>query len=687
MELKDLNSSENQDIISDNVVNNNELTGEQKTDNQSVIEESNIPLEKKESAADLILKKLSERGKNTDSGNEIADISKELKEKNISEINLHEDISETELEENEEDGTSESTENYNQFTKEQLLEQLKTIVSTENFESFNAAEVIKSVFYKKHKAEIAEKMKLHLDNGGTEENFETGIDDTELAFKEIYKNYKKIKTNYTNDLEDKKQKNLEEKYKILTEIENLINNQETINKTFEEFKILQKKWREIGLVPQSETKKLWESYNYHVERFYDYVKINKELRDLDLKRNLEAKIDLCEKSEELLLEEKVVSAFRELQKLHDLWKFIGPVPHEKKDEIWERFKLATTKINKKHQEYFENIKKEQENNLNAKILLCEKAEELITKEINVHKDWEKASNEILELQKIWKLIGFAPKKNNNKIYTRFRIACDKFFERKREFYAHNKEDQENNLQLKTDLCVQAESLKDSTDWKKTSDIFINLQKKWKTIGPVPRKYSDEIWNRFRAACNAFFEHKTEFFKSVDSIQDQNLEAKKQLIEQIEAFVFTENDEENLHLLKDFQKRWTDIGHVPIKQKDIIQNKYKTALDAHFAKLNIDSNRRNEYKLKNRIDSMKQSYQASDKLLTEREKLRNKVTQLQNKIVLWENNLGFFTKSEKSDAMTSEFKKQIELTRIEIDSINKQVQMLTLAINDLRNNKQ
>ena len=435
-----------------------------------------------------------------------------------------------------------------------------------------------------------EQKKEFLKEGGNEEEFEPKENPYERDIKDLLKRYRQIRIDFNKKFEHEKEKNLELKYQIIEEIKGLINKEESINKTFNDFRDLQQQWREIGLVPQSKMKDLWENYHFHVENFYDYIKINKELRDLDLKKNLEMKIKLCEQAEELLLEPNIIKAFNSLQKFHERWREIGPVPRENKDDMWERFKASTAKINKKHQEYFEDRKTEQKKNLEAKKALCEKVEEINDLDLENHKEWDEKSREVVNLQKIWRTIGFAPRKDNNKIYDRFRKACDTFFDAKRDFYSKNKELQQNNLQMKIDLCVQAEALKDSTDWRKATQDFINIQKQWKEIGPVPRKQSDVIWKRFRAACDYFFDKKSEHFSNIDSEQVDNLKKKEQLIKEVENFKSTGDVNENLNILKDFQRRWTEIGHVPIKKKDEVQKQFREAINKLYDDLNLDEDK-------------------------------------------------------------------------------------------------
>ena len=462
-------------------------------------------------------------------------------------------------------------------------------------------------------------------------------------------NFEKVLSEYESNLKE----DIIEKIKVLTQ------GSESLNKTFQDFKDLQQRWRGIGPVPQTEIKNLWETYNYNIEKFYDYIKINKELRDLDLRKNLELKMLLCEKAEELLLESNIIKAFKDLQKHHATWREVGPVPNEKREEIWERFKDATSKINKMHQEFFEKKKEEEKNNLKAKTMLCEKAEEIADLDIETHKDWDEMSKEIIELQKFWKLIGFAPKKESNLIYERFKTACDTFFNKKRDFYNSLKAEQETNLQLKTELCIQAEALKDSIEWKKTTEEYIKVQKEWKNIGPVARKHSDAIWKRFRTACNTFFENKDKHFSNVQTEQEDNYKKKVDLIERVKTFASAEDDNENLTKLKEFQKEWTEIGHVPYKQKDIIQKDFRKAINAHFDKFDIDEFKRSESNFANKLKSINQSGRSQPRMRQEREKILSQLDKIRSDISLLENNIGFFAKSKNAEALINDVKTKIE----------------------------
>jgi Domain of Unknown Function (DUF349) len=565
---------------------------------------------------------------------------------------------------------------YAALSKEDLVAILKDFIHQKAIhEIINDVENIKINFYKKHKADVERKRKNFIEAGGELEDFMPEEDPLEKELKELLKAFKDQKAEYTKVQEEQKQKNLEEKYKIIEEIKELSNKQESINKTFQEFRDLQRKWRSIGPVPQINVKNLWDNYHHHVEAFYDYIKINQELRDLDLKKNLEAKLVLCEKAEELLLETNIMNAFKILQELHDQWREIGPVPPDMRTEIWERFREATAKINKKHQDHFVSLKTEQKNNLDAKIILCEKAEELCNQEISSNKDWSRLSNDMMELQKVWKTIGFAPKKDNNRIYLRFRTACDAFFNRKRDFYSTIKEEQDNNLQMKTDLCVQAESLQESTEWKKTTEELIALQQRWKEIGPVPFRMSDKIWKRFRTACDTFFERKSKHYAEVDDSFESNLLKKNDLIREIEEYRTTENAEESLNKLKEFQRIWAEIGFVPLKMKEDILERYRAAINKKFDELQIDEGRKNLLKFRTKLENILDKPNSGQRIRQEREKYVSRLKQMESDIVLWENNIGFFAKSKNAESMIREVELKIEEAKKTIVLLSKKITMI------------
>lgn len=563
------------------------------------------------------------------------------------------------------------------LSKAELVSRLKLVVQTYSADQVkDEVEAIKSAFYKKYKAEVEELKKRFVESGEVEENFAAPIDVLEHELKDWIKTYRDRRSELNESIEEEKERNLHQKQEVIENIKALVNRQESLNDTFHEFRELQQRWREIGPVPQSYVRDLWANYNYSIESFYNYININKELRDLDLKKNLEIKNDLCEKAEQLLLEPNIVLAFNTLQKFHDEWREVGPVPKEKKEEVWERFKEATSLINKKHQEHFESIKDQLKKNLDAKTELCEKAESIISANDKVEspKDWEEKSKELIELQQLWKTVGFAPKKDNNRIYERFRTACDKFFELKRDFFKDYKSEQHNNLQLKTELCLQAEALKTSSDWKKTTDEFVKIQKRWKEIGPVPRKLSDAIWKRFRSACDEFFANKTKHFSSKDGEEGLNLQQKLQIIEQVKAFEPTEDAENTFRILQELQKQWSEIGHVPFKEKDRINQEFRSLINRLFDNLNLDEFHKNISKFGNKIEGMK-GYGGPDKMNQERNKIIAKLRQLEADITVWENNIGFFAKSKNSDALIRDFNNKIETGKRNIKLLNEKLDML------------
>ncbi len=585
----------------------------------------------------------------------------------------------------EEEGTTEEKEekvvtveevDYSTFSLDELVDRLALLLEERPvMEIRDDVERIKVFFYKKLNQEKEERKKKFIEEGGDPLDFKPVPDGREERMIDLLKAYRHRKSQYTKELEEQKQKNLEEKYKIIEELKELVTRNESLGKTFQEFRELQKRWRNIGVVPQQYVNELWESYHYHVEKFYDYIRINKELRDLDLKKNMEAKTKLCEQAEQLLLEPDIVAAFKTLQKYHEQWREIGPVPKEHKAELWERFKEATRKINKKYQAYFQEIKEIQKKNLEQKTLLAEKAEEIAMLDLKTPKEWEEKSEEIRELQKIWRTIGFAPRKYNHAIYERFRKACDRFFGRKREFFAANKEIQMNNLQLKTDLCVQAEALQDSTDWKKTTEDLINLQKKWKEIGPVPRKYSDQLWKRFRAACDRFFEAKARYYKSLRENFEENLRKKEELLAEMRSFNPSGDTDKDFAAIQEFQRRWSEIGYVPLEKKEEINASFRKQVDELYNRLNLNEHTKSLIKYKTKLQELAGSPKAAVKLQKDREKFINRIKQLESDITIWENNIGFFANSKNAESLIRDVTTKIENAKASIELLKEKLRLI------------
>ena len=507
-------------------------------------------------------------------------------------------------------------------------------------------------------------------------DYKPPVDPLEEEFKVYLKRYKELKYEYNKVLEGEKKDNLKKKYEIIEKISLLVNTKESINKTFNDFKDLQKLWYDTGQVPQAELNRLWETYHHHVERFYDYVNINKELRDLDLKKNLEEKVKLCERAEALLKEQSPIKAFKELQKLHGLWRETGPIGRDNKDDIWLRFKETTSIINKAHQQYYEGIREGQKKNLEEKAALCEKIEKISESDTNLHKDWDKKSKEIIEIQKTWKTIGFAPPKDNNEIYKRFREACDKFFGKKRDFYASNKKEQSENLNKKTELCMKAEALQENTDWKETTTVLINIQKEWKNIGPVSRKHSDAIWKRFRKACDNFFENKSQHISNQGSEEKDNLKSKEDIIEKIikHSSSPTKDYKEDIKKLKTLQEEWSNVGFVPFKSKDAIQKKYHEAVENVYSSLEMDESSKSLLKFRQKVERLGER-KGNNGLFYEREKLANKLRLVESEIVTWDNNLGFFAKSASSEAMIKDFREKIEEGKKNIEILKGKIRII------------
>ena len=511
------------------------------------------------------------------------------------------------------------------------------------------AEALKSAFYKtlaKEKAEV-------------ENAEESPLAEIENAFKEMYNAYKKERAEYNKGLEEEALANLALKEAVISDLKALLEKQEDVTGTFQQFRDIQDRWRAIGQVPPQNYRNINETYHLYVEQFYDMLKINRELRDLDFKKNIEAKEQLCAQAEKLAESEDIVAAFRELQTLHEQWKEYGPVAKEFREQIWERFKAATAVINKKYQSHFEDIKAKQSENLAAKTALCEKVEEIASREVSDLAQWNDFSKEIEDIQNEWKTLGFASKKENQKVYDRFRAACDKFFERKREYYQGYKEGMKNNLERKVAICEEAEQLKSSTDWKKTADRFIELQKEWKEIGAVPRKKSEQLWKRFRAACDEFFAERDKQAKPENDFYG-NLKAKTRLIEEIKAYEL-KGDASDAEALKEFQAKWNAIGFVPFKEKEKVAKAYKDAIS--------------------KFPSPSRAPRRNTKpQLSEREKLIQKYHTLQQDIATYENNIGFFSMSKNSEALIKQMQQRIDQAKAELETLSEQIKKLNESEN-------
>lgn len=562
------------------------------------------------------------------------------------------------------------------LSKEEILEKLTSLVEATTTDAIrNEVEVLKQTYYKIHRNEVDELKKAFLENGGEEKDFIVPEDETENKLKELLTIYKEKRAAIQAEEERIKAANYALKLQLIDQLKALTESQEDFNKLYNKFKEIQQKWKEIKLVPQEYVNDLWKSYQIYSEKFYDIIKINNQFRDYDFKKNLELKTALCETVEKLQTEPDVISAFHQLQKLHQQWREIGPVAKELREDLWGRFKTASTVINKRHQDHFDVLKAKEQDNLDAKTAICEQIENIDYTTLKSFRDWEEKNKEVIALQDKWKTIGFAPKKSNVKIFERFRAACDVYFTRKNEFYKVIKEEMEKNLALKKVLCEKAEALKDSTDWKNTTDKLIALQKEWKTIGSVARKHSDIVWKRFITACDYFFEQKNKNTFSQKNVEQTNLTAKKALIEEIKAIDESDHDKA-LASLKKLMAEWNTIGHVPFKDKDKIYKEYHEAVDKHFDRLRIDQSDRKMQAFRNNLNDLSSGERGKGKLYNEREKLVRIYERMKNELQTYENNIGFLSISSKGGGgLFKEMERKIEKLKEEMALTIKKIEAI------------
>ena len=545
------------------------------------------------------------------------------------------------------------------LNKLQLVEMLEELVQDSDVQNIkDKVAAIRLHFNKLNKEDMDNELDQFLQGGGEAESFQHVEDPIEQRFNAAFGIFKANRAKQNEDMEKQKVENLAKKQAILDELKEIIASDDSLKKTYDDFRGLQDRWKEIGPVPAAENSNLWNNYHFLVEKFFDKVRIGRELRDLDMKKNLDAKIELCEKAEELLDEKSITKAFKALQKLHEDWKEVGPVPQDKKDEIWERFKAATDKINQIRREHYAQIEEEQTGTLEAKKALCEKAEELIAEDYTSVNAWQKKSDELSEIFGVWKTIGPASKKDNEEIWQRFRGTMDAFFAKKKAFFATLKDRQTENLERKTQLCIEAEALMESTDWKNATEQMKKLQEEWKTIGPVPKRHTDKIWKRFRAACDTFFNRKNEHFSGRRTEEEANLAAKKALIEEIKAFEIGPSRNENMEAIKAFQKRWIEIGYVPMKYKDAINKEYRELIDGFFDTMRKNQNEASTNEFREMMEGWRDDPNANDRVRRERNTLQTRIQKLRDEIAAMENNIGFFSNIKNSELMRAEYEKKI-----------------------------
>ena len=560
-------------------------------------------------------------------------------------------------------------------SKEEVITRLQAINQQEELTDKTELDTLKQTFYRLRNAEVEAAQKAFEENGGDAAAFVAPKDDLETQFKEIMSSIREKRNALKAAEEQEKQANLEKKLTIIEQMKELADSPEDANKAYHEFKKLQAEWNEIKNIPADKTNELWKSYQLQTEKFYDLLKLNNEFREYDFKKNLGIKIQLCEAAEKLATEEDVISAFHQLQKLHQEYRETGPVAKELRDEIWNRFKAASTAINRRHQQHFEEIKEKEQRNLDEKIVICEIVETMEYDKMTTFQDWQNKTEEILALQAKWKTIGFAPQKMNTKIFERFRKACDDFFRRKAEHFKSIKGSMNENLEKKKQMCERAETLKDSQDWKNTAEILTKLQKEWKEVGPVPKKYSDPIWKRFVSACDYFFEQKSKAEAVNRSEEQVNLEKKKAIIEQLNTIDKEESpSDKSRDIIRELMKEWNSIGHVPFKEKDKIYKQYRMVVDSLFNKLNMSAS-------KKKLNNFKSSLNKEANLYREREKLVRAYENMKSEIKTYENNIGFLSSSsKKGNSLVIEMNRKMEKLKADLELIRQKIAVIDESIN-------
>ena len=556
-------------------------------------------------------------------------------------------------------------------TQEEVVARVKELAEADAPAEKQELDALKQAFYKIHKANVAAARAQFIENGGESEAFLPAPNVLEDDFKAALNVIKQKRAELQAELDRQKEENLQKKQEILERIKVLSATPEEANQAYKEFKELQNQWKELTLVPAEKANELWKTYQLYVEQYYDQLKLNNEFREYDFKKNLEIKTRLCETAEKLNEEADVISAFQQLQALHQEFKETGPVAKELREEIWARFKAASTAVNKRHQQYFEELKQKEEENLAHKTALCEKIEAVDLTAIKTATAWEAQTQQIIEMQKEWRTIGFAPQKMNVKIFERFRGACDRFFTEKAAFFKRLKEEQAQNLAKKTELCEKAEALKDSTDWKATADKLMQIQKEWKTIGAVPKKHSESLWQRFIGACDYFFEQKGKNTASQRGEEKENLQKKEQVIEKLKALLESDEEENKQDAVRELMREWNEIGFVPFKEKDKIYKAYHETVDQLFKALNMSAARRRLDNFKNNLKN--DAKEGGQGLSRERERLVRAYENKRSEIKTYENNLGFLTcSSKKGSSLLNEMNKKMEKLKDELNLIGEKI---------------
>ncbi len=582
---------------------------------------------------------------------------------------------ETEQDEPLQESIEELTRKFEAMTREEIADYFGQMCRDCDFEQLkHQAGVLKSVFTAKTSQMRNDALAKFVEEGGEAEDFKAPTDETDEQFRALYGEYKEKRQRYLEQQEKEKAENLVKKQAVLAELRALLQSEGSLKEIHDSFNAIQEKWKAIGAVPRTEINSLWENYRFLIEQFFDKVKLSRELRDMGLKKNLEEKIALCERVEGLVLLDSINDAFKQLQECHRLWKEIGPVPSDKSDEVWERFRTASDAVNKRRVDYYEGIKETQASNLLAKIALCEKLEELLKNECETIRQWNERTAQVNELFDLWKSIGSVRKSENEKVWMRFKKPVDDFFMRKKIALDKFKSEQSANFQKKEELCVKAEAIAEREDWKKATEELIALQKEWKTIGYDTQQQSENLWQRFRAACDRVFERKSENYKKQKENQAENIAKKEAIIQEVKDFSFGEDKQQNLEAIKEFQRRWSEIGFVVPAERQRLWNEFRAAIDAHFDKLQSDS-------IKANLDSFKMQLDASGQevgkggLAREKKNLQERVQKLQSDLRIWENNLGFLANSKQADLLKAEFEKKMSKAKADISLMKAKIALI------------
>lgn len=561
---------------------------------------------------------------------------------------------------------------YSGCTREELVSRLHDLLLGEITQIKNRVASIRNAF----NAANAEVRKAAFDQfiaeGGNKDEYEPKDDAVAETFRTLYNEYRERRQKHQEEVDARKQENLRKKQEIIEELRQLVSSEETIKKSYDDFNALQERWKAIGDVPRENVNDLWQTYHLYVGQFFEKVKINRELKILDMKKNLEQKIQLCERAEELIVEPSIIKAFKDMQSLREQWREIGPVPTEHNDEIWARFCNATNQVSARHREHFEQRRSEMEKNLLAKQALVEQAAQLTAQEPTSTRQWDDTSSQLDELLKVWKTIGPVPREHNETIWNTFKSSIDNFYNRKREYFGRVKDEQTENYNKKIDLCLQAEAIAKRDDWRKATDELLQLQAEWKAIGPVAKRNSEKIWQRFRGACDEFFARKTQYYNTLRADENENLAKKEAILTQLKEYQFGEDKEENLRVIKDFQRQWMEIGFVPVDQKERLRNEFRKVLDSHFENLKISARMAEENAFRERIRN-----NGGDRRSTngERNQLMDRIEKLRNDINVWENNLGFLSNSKQADLLKNEFEKKVQNARQQLALLEAKLRIL------------